>query len=131
MVGNKTFVELRPRQLKNIKKILPNYYPKVSYAETKFSIIFLFIFIGLLLTEDGGIEMLILITIIVLIIVSLPLLIIIFRSGVDTIYPIIFIQGLSGLYCNFLVGTKGEYEELKIYFKKRRNFDLDKVELKI
>ncbi|MCZ6117164.1 hypothetical protein [Campylobacter ureolyticus] len=30
-----------------------------------------------------------------------------------------------------MVGKKSEYEELKIYFKEKRNIDLDKVEFKI
>lgn len=30
-----------------------------------------------------------------------------------------------------MVGKKSEYEELKIYFKEKRNIDLDKVESKI
>ena len=81
--------------------------------------------------ENRALAILIFFIFIVSIIISLPLIIVIFRSGVNKIYPMIFIQGINGLYCNFMVGKKSEYEELKIYFREKRNIDLDKVEFKI
>lgn len=137
MVKDQIFVELKPTQLKTIKKsfsyILPNYYPETSYTEIKISIIFLFIcIISLFIVfENRALLILIFFIFIVSIIISLPLITVIFRNNVDKIYPIIFIQSINGLYCNFMVGKKSEYEELKIYFKEKRNIDLDKVEFKI
>lgn len=64
-------------------------------------------------------------------IILLPLITVIFRSGVNKIYPMIFIQGINGLYCNFMVDKKSEYEELRAYFREKRNINLDKVEFKI
>ena len=137
MVKDQIFVELKPTQLKTIKKsfsyILPNYYPETSYTEIKISIIFLFVcIISLFIVfENRAVLILIFFIFIVSIIISLPLITVIFRNNVDKIYPIIFIQSINGLYCNFMVGKKSEYEELKIYFKEKRNIDLDKVEFKI
>ena len=137
MVKDQIFVELKPTQLKTIKKsfsyILPNYYPETSYTEIKISIIFLFVcIISLFIVfENRAVLILIFFIFIVSIIISLPLITVIFRNNVDKIYPIIFIQSINGLYCNFIVGKKSEYEELKIYFKEKRNIDLDKVEFKI
>jgi|GEM_PF-533594 hypothetical protein len=137
MVKDQIFVELKPIQLKTIKKsfsyILPNYYPETSYTEIKISIIFLFVcIISLFIVfENRAVLILIFFIFIVSIIISLPLITVIFRNNVDKIYPIIFIQSINGLYCNFMVGKKSEYEELKIYFKEKRNIDLDKVEFKI
>ena len=137
MVKDQIFVELKPIQLKTIKKsfsyILPNYYPETSYTEIKISIIFLFVcIISLFIVfETRAVLILIFFIFIVSIIISLPLITVIFRNNVDKIYPIIFIQSINGLYCNFMVGKKSEYEELKIYFKEKRNIDLDKVEFKI
>ena len=137
IVKDQIFVELKPTQLKTIKKsfsyILPNYYPETSYTEIKISIIFLFVcIISLFIVfENRAVLILIFFIFIVSIIISLPLITVIFRNNVDKIYPIIFIQSINGLYCNFMVGKKSEYEELKIYFKEKRNIDLDKVEFKI
>ena len=137
MVKDQIFVELKPIQLKTIKKsfsyILPNYYPETSYTEIKISIIFLFVcIISLFIVfENRAVLILIFFIFIVSIIISLPLITVIFRNNVDKIYPIIFIQSINGLYCNFMVGKQSEYEELKIYFKEKRNIDLDKVEFKI
>lgn len=137
MVKDQIFVELKPIQLKTIKKsfsyILPNYYPETSYTEIKISLIFLFVcIISLFIVfENRAVLILIFFIFIVSIIISLPLITVIFRNNVDKIYPIIFIQSINGLYCNFMVGKKSEYEELKIYFKEKRNIDLDKVEFKI
>ena len=137
MVKDQIFVELKPIQLKTIKNsfsyILPNYYPETSYTEIKISIIFLFVcIISLFIVfENRAVLILIFFIFIVSIIISLPLITVIFRNNVDKIYPIIFIQSINGLYCNFMVGKKSEYEELKIYFKEKRNIDLDKVEFKI
>ena len=120
MVKDQIFVELKPIQLKTIKKsfsyILPNYYPETSYTEIKISIIFLFVcIISLFIVfENRAVLILIFFIFIVSIIISLPL-----------------ITVINGLYCNFMVGKKSEYEELKIYFKEKRNIDLDKVEFKI
>ena len=112
MVKDQIFVELKPTQLKTIKKsfsyILPNYYPETSYTEIKISIIFLFVcIISLFIVfENRAILILIFFIFIVSIIISLPLITVIFRNNVDKIYPIIFIQSINGLYCNFMVGKK-------------------------
>ncbi|MCI6641801.1 MAG: hypothetical protein PUK41_07065 [Campylobacter hominis] len=128
IVKDQIFVELKPAQLKTIKKsfsyILPNYYPETSYTEIKISIIFLFIcIISLFIVfENRALAILIFLTFSVLMIILLPLLTIIFRSGVNKIYPMIFIQGINGLYCNFMVGKKSEYEEIRAYFREKKKY---------
>ena len=122
MVKDQIFVELKPTQLKTIKKsfsyILPNYYPETSYTEIKISIIFLFVcIISLFIVfENRAVLILIFFIFIVSIIISLPLITVIFRNNVNKIYPIIFIQSINGLYYNFMVGKKSEHEELKDLF---------------